>query len=176
MPLLNNRLFLSIALALFLAACSNSSQQESSTQDQATSEAKKKPSAEEQSLDQVVDQYLLLKDALVASNPEEAQTKATSMLEVIDATNMMGVQQSAKQIAAATDLKTQRAYFDSLSIYVYEHLEEQNEGEKTIYKQYCPMAFDNRGAFWLSNAQEIRNPYFGDQMMNCGRVEETIEY
>jgi hypothetical protein len=176
MPLLQNKLVLAIAFTLFLAACSNSAQQESATQDQTTAEAEKKPSAEEQSLDQVVDQYLLLKDALVASNPEEVQSKATSMLEVIDATNMMGIQQSAKQIAAATDLETQRAYFDSLSIHVYEHLEAQNQGEKTIYKQYCPMAFDNRGAFWLSNAQEIRNPYFGDEMLTCGRVEETLEY
>jgi len=176
MSLLRNKLFLAIVFTLFLAACSNSAQQESSTQDRTTTEAIKNPSAEEQSLDQVVDQYLLLKDALVASNSEEVQAKATSMLKVIDATNMMGVQQSAKQIAATTDLETQRAYFDSLSMHVYEHLEAQREGERTIYKQYCPMAFDNRGAFWLSNAQEIRNPYFGDQMLKCGRVEETIEY
>ncbi|MEM9674031.1 MAG: DUF3347 domain-containing protein [Bacteroidota bacterium] len=176
MPLLQNKLFQAIAFTLFLAACGGSSQEESSTQDQTATEAKEKPSAEMLSLGQVVDQYLLLKDALVASNAQEAQAKATSMLEVIDATSMMGVQQSAKQIAAATDLETQRAYFDSLSIHVYEHLEGQGEGEKTIYKQYCPMAFDNRGAFWLSNAQEIRNPYFGDQMLKCGRVEETIEY
>ncbi|MGD1890150.1 MAG: DUF3347 domain-containing protein [Cyclobacteriaceae bacterium] len=176
MPLLQNKPFLAIAFTLFLTACSNSAQRESMEQDQPTTEAKEKPSAEMLSLGQVVDQYLLLKDALVASNAQEAQAKATSMLEVIDATNMMEVQQSAKQIAAATDLETQRAYFDSLSIHVYEHLEGQGEGEKTIYKQYCPMAFDNRGAFWLSNAQEIRNPYFGDQMLKCGRVEETIEY
>jgi len=37
-----------------------------------------------------------------------------------------------------------------------------------IYKQTCPMAFDGKGAEWLSNSKEIRNPYFGDQMLTCG--------
>jgi len=43
-----------------------------------------------------------------------------------------------------------------------------------VYKQYCPMAFDGKGAFWLSSSEEIRNPYYGDKMLKCGRVEETI--
>lgn len=35
------------------------------------------------------------------------------------------------------------------------------------------MAFDNKGAFWLSEIEEIRNPYFGEAMLNCGEVHET---
>ena len=169
----------SFVYILIATACSSPSQEQSSEQAQETqvaNDVKEKPSAEQQSLVKVVDHYLLLKDALVASSLQEAQAKATSMLEVIDATNMMGVQQSAKQIAAAENIETQRAYFDSLSVYVYKHLESQNGEERTLYKQFCPMAFDDRGAYWLSNAKEIRNPYFGDKMLSCGQVEETLTY
>ncbi|MEO0331253.1 MAG: DUF3347 domain-containing protein [Bacteroidota bacterium] len=169
-------LILATVLILTIIGCSNSTQEQSTETPDTASETSNKPTAEDRNLAQVVDQYLLLKDALVASNSEETQAKATKMLEVIDATNMMGVQQSAKQIATTEDLDTQRTYFDSLSVSVYELLESQSEGDKTLYKQYCPMAFDNRGAYWLSNVEEIRNPYFGDQMLKCGRVEETIEY
>lgn len=159
-----------LSLSMAVAACDSPSKEAESN------ETTDKPSSEEQSLAQVVDGYLLLKDALVASNLQEAQTKATNLLEVIDATNMMNVQQSTKQIAAATDIETQRAYFDSLSVYLYKHVDEQTGDEHTLYRQYCPMAFDNQGAYWLSNAKEIRNPYFGDEMLSCGRVEETITY
>jgi hypothetical protein len=45
----------------------------------------------------------------------------------------------------------------------------------TIYKQYCPMAFSNTGAYWLSESKEIRNPYFGDKMLKCGRIVSEIK-
>lgn len=176
MKQLNQNLFFFVISFFFLASCAGSSTEQSANTSTPAEEASDKPSSEERNLALVVDHYLLLKDALVASSPQETQEKATSMLEVIDATNMMGVQQSAKQIAATTDLVTQRTYFDSLSVHLYELLDTSEAGDKTLYKQYCPMAFNNRGAYWLSKAEEIRNPYFGDQMLKCGRVEETIEY
>jgi Cu(I)/Ag(I) efflux system membrane fusion protein len=36
------------------------------------------------------------------------------------------------------------------------------------------MAFDNKGAYWLSNTQEIYNPYFGEEMRFCGEVKEQL--
>ena len=43
-----------------------------------------------------------------------------------------------------------------------------------LYLEYCPMANGNTGGYWLSNEKEIRNPYFGDKMLKCGSVKETI--
>jgi Cu(I)/Ag(I) efflux system membrane fusion protein len=36
------------------------------------------------------------------------------------------------------------------------------------------MAFNDKGAYWLSDKEAIRNPYFGDKMLTCGSVEETL--
>ncbi|MBA4058359.1 MAG: hypothetical protein C0490_26815, partial [Marivirga sp.] len=44
-----------------------------------------------------------------------------------------------------------------------------------LYLEYCPMANNNEGAYWLSNEKEIKNPYFGDKMLKCGSVKETIQ-
>ena len=44
-----------------------------------------------------------------------------------------------------------------------------------VYYQYCPMAIEDKGAFWLSEIKEIANPYFGDIMLRCGETRETIE-
>lgn len=133
-----------------------------------------KPSAEQRTVSDVVENYLRLKDALVASDLEQAKENAVKLLEVIDATQMPRMQQSAKEIASADNLEVQRVFFDSLSVHLYQRLQETQGNEQLLYKQFCPMAFNNRGAFWLSSNREIRNPYFGEQMMNCGRVEEEV--
>ena len=70
-----------------------------------------------------------------------------------------------------------RRYFSELSQALYYVCEKTTKGRsRRFYKQYCPMAFDNQGAFWLSNVEEIRNPYFGDEMLTCGSVEEEVSF
>jgi hypothetical protein len=44
-----------------------------------------------------------------------------------------------------------------------------------LYVEYCPMANNNQGGFWLSNEKQIKNPYFGEAMLTCGSVKETIQ-
>mgnify|MGYP006300108977 FL=1 len=44
---------------------------------------------------------------------------------------------------------------------------------EALYEVKCPMAFDNRGAIWLQDSQEVRNPYFGKVMLRCGEVQEV---
>ena len=43
------------------------------------------------------------------------------------------------------------------------------------YELYCPMADDDKGAFWLSTEKQVINPYFGDMMLRCGEVKDTIQ-
>jgi len=47
--------------------------------------------------------------------------------------------------------------------------------EKPVYVQHCPMAFNDRGADWLAYEDQILNPYFGDQMLRCGVVQDSIK-
>lgn len=121
-----------------------------------------------------VEGYLKIKDALVASNAEEAKEYAVATMEVVDAVAMPEVQQAIKEIAATSDLEVQRKAFENFSIHLYRELKASDKNEQTLFKQYCPMAFENQGAFWLSAQKEIRNPYFGDRMLKCGRVEEEL--
>ena len=43
-----------------------------------------------------------------------------------------------------------------------------------VFVQFCPMARQDKGAFWLSRSAEIRNPYYGEKMLSCGEVKEEI--
>ncbi|MDC8003052.1 DUF3347 domain-containing protein [Aureisphaera galaxeae] len=123
----------------------------------------------------VYNAYNALKTALVNTDAASAQQKAS---ELLTAYSNMGVEdevfKAAQAIAESEDVKVQRTSFSDVSA----HIEGMLEGALTsgaIYKQYCPMAFNNTGGYWLSNTKEIRNPYFGDIMLKCGRVDSTLK-
>ena len=78
----------------------------------------------------------------------------------------------ARLIAQSTDLDKQRSSFQTLSDQLI-LLVEKVGTDQVVYKQYCPMADQDRGAYWLSKEKEVLNPYFGDAMLKCGEVKES---
>jgi hypothetical protein len=113
--------------------------------------------------------YMVLKNELVASDAAGAKQAATQLAEVAEGE----LQEAARAVATAYNLPAMRKAFEPLSMLVYQQVK-TNGSSQVLYKQYCPMAFDNKGAYWLSGNKEIRNPYFGDMMLKCGEVQETL--
>ena len=164
-----------IALSIFfLAACSGQQESQTETAAEETTEEVQSSSIQTREVSGVVDGYLKLKDALVASNADEARQIAISMVDIADAGDMPQVIQAVTEISNTTDLEAQREHFERFSTSLYEQIKNGKELDQTLYQQYCPMAFDNKGAYWLSAQEEIRNPYFGDRMLKCGRVQEAL--
>ena len=125
----------------------------------------------------VLSNYLKVKDALVQTNAKEASSAANDMVSLLDGRSdelSKSLLVNAKAIAADNDVKVQRKHFDALSQNVYEYIKKTGDKEGTVYKQYCPMAFNNTGAFWLAAEKEINNPYFGSMMLHCGTVKEEL--
>ena len=116
-------------------------------------------------------QYLTLQQALVASESVEAQQAARKMAQ-LPLEEMPDISKVITALAKSDHLGQQRALFLRLNKAMVPYLEAHlSSGE--IYRQYCPMAFENTGAFWFSDSEEILNPYFGDAMLHCGTVEKT---
>jgi Cu(I)/Ag(I) efflux system membrane fusion protein len=78
-------------------------------------------------------------------------------------------------IANSNDLTIQRKAFSLFSNSLYKSLKMFGAGGITVYYEHCPMANDKAGAYWLSNSKEIRNPYFGNEMLSCGKVKEILQ-
>jgi len=119
--------------------------------------------------------YIDLKTALVNTDATTTKAIAAKMVTASDSlTGMESLNAAAAAIAATDDVEAQRVQFvpltEGIELMVDKHL-----ASGTIYKQYCPMAFDFEGGFWLSNSKEIYNPYFGDKMLHCGKVDSKIE-
>lgn len=120
-------------------------------------------------------QYNDLKNALVDSDAEMASLEASNLITALaDKGVEENVLKAAQNIVEATNVEDQRVAFVAVTTGV-EAILAGTLDEGTIYKQYCPMAFDNKGASWLSSNKEIRNPYFGNKMLKCGRVEAEIK-
>ena len=128
-----------------------------------------------QNMEAVYNHYMHVKTALVNTNAEEAKSGAEMMTEALQ--NAGGNEEAlnaAQTIAQTDDINVQRTTFQDLSAAMENMLAgELSSGE--VYKQYCPMAFDGKGAYWLSSSEEIRNPYYGDKMLKCGSVRDTIK-
>lgn len=141
-------------------------------------------------VDGIATDYLATKDALVASDSAQTNTTITSLLENIrkvDAaslsaeaqqkwqTHQQALEKTAQQVQNVQGLEAKRAAFEDLSKNVYQMVTDFGTSA-TLYKQYCPMALNDKGAYWLSAQSEIKNPYFGDAMLTCGEVQETLTF
>ncbi len=120
--------------------------------------------------------YIYIKNALVNSDVEGAKVGAQN---IGTAFANLGVEQilmdEAYYISSEDNLELQREAFSVLGNEITKVLSTAHIASGKIYKQYCPMAFDFKGAYWLSTEKAIRNPYFGDAMLECGEVKEEIQ-
>ncbi len=120
---------------------------------------------------EVFNAYLEVKDALVQTDAEAAKSAAENLSKALGENKEVAA--VAQKLSETEDVNKQREVFSELNKVMEPILKESISSGK-IYKQYCPMAFEGKGDYWYSNSEEIRNPYFGDKMLKCGRVEETI--
>ena len=129
---------------------------------------------ENQEVGTIYQNYINIKNALVRTDATMAQDRAKVMVAALGSNEAnAAVATAAQKIAAESNVNAQRTAFSELTA----AMEAQLEGALAsgeIYKQYCPMAFEGKGDSWFSNSKEIRNPYYGDKMLKCGRVEATI--
>lgn len=172
--------FLSSGLIIFisLVACSSDKKTAENTDtvnSQGAAVAKVEPEFKDTKVKQVYADYIQLKNALIEANATKAKTAAAKLQSSLTAVSNKKAADLSGKIASASSIAAQRAQLDLLSA----ELEKVVKGSKlsagTIYKQYCPMANDGKGGFWLASESEIRNPYYGDEMMNCGSVDEEIK-
>ena len=140
--------------------------------DRAPIKADEKLTGQLSKFDRLLAAYYDLKNALVVSDRAKAKDVARQIENQATA-GMEGIIEDATHIQGTDELEQMREHFEQMSDSMYKLIKEQDMS-KPVYRQYCPMAFNNKGAFWLSSEKEIRNPYFGDKMLKCGRVEEEI--
>ena len=141
-------------------------------------------------LSALISPYLQVQTALANDDPKKAGEAAQAVLDALSKVEHAGLddaahdrwmdlsgslEKSAKAIGQANELQPQREAFSNLSTAFRRTIRSFGPLRKEpLYLHYCPMAFDNQGAFWVQADQETLNPYFGSAMLKCGEVRQTF--
>lgn len=143
-------------------------------------------SAQTTSLQNILNVYLQVKDALVEGDARLAADRAgklfASIYEMANTTSPASEKESfnkvkdkllkaATNISKTINIETQRAIFANLSTGMWELITAGHRESRQVYYQYCPM----KKAYWLSIDADIRNPYYGETMLTCGSISDKTK-
>lgn len=127
---------------------------------------------------QLLSFYYNIKNALVAGDATVAASSSGEFLKIVNSidykvlseNNVNILAKDAGRISETKDLAKQRQLFATLSSNMATVAKTLKLTVQPVYIQYCPM----KKASWLSAEKEIRNPYFGNAMLTCGEITETL--
>ncbi len=173
------------AAAIILTSCGSNNNPESkiaaeanhdhAKMEQAQTAPSGSPVLKNDMLNAVYQHYVHLTTALTKSDMAEAKIAANAIeAGAKNIPGATGITSAASKITTAGDIEMQRTAYYDLTKDMTELIKKEGLSGGELYVAYCPMAFDDKGASWISNSKEIRNPYFGDKMLTCGEVKETI--
>ncbi|GAA4834617.1 efflux RND transporter periplasmic adaptor subunit [Algivirga pacifica] len=134
--------------------------------------------------------YFELKEQLAADDFLKAKMAGLSLKEALNKVNTNALDLKAQKVwgkikqdmekplqyvSDHENIESLRKDFEVISEVMLQLTVTFQPLDHTIYQQYCPMAFDNKGAIWLSLEEEVKNPYFGEMMLRCGEVQHVIK-
>lgn len=142
------------------------------------------------STDAIIADYLALKNALAKDDSKLSATlgkKMSATVSTTDASKVNGklkdkyaaiAANAAKQSAIIADniskIDVQRAAFANLSNDITDLVATFGSSKK-LYQDYCPMYNEGKNGYWISEMKEIRNPYYGSEMLECGGMIKEIQ-
>ena len=147
------------------------------------------PAAFKKQLNNVIEAYLALKEGLVEGDEDETAKYSSDLmaaLKELDGNSLSGdakafwdekrtfLFEHAKLCKEADTMDGKRENFIFLSQPLIKVVEAFGANQ-TLYVDYCPMANDNKGAYWLSEVEDIRNPFMPEAMRSCGEVKDIIK-
>ncbi len=149
------------------------------------------PNAFRLSVDAVAKGYFAMQHALSNDSLEEAKKEAKGFLQSLKAVDMRLLKGSthtqwmklepilktaSERLAAASDIEAARVQLEILTAPSVQAITIFGSGKSAVYKFHCPMAFNDKGAYWLQDNTDTRNPYFGESMLICkDSVEPLVE-
>lgn len=188
--------YLAIAVFAIMAACNGNKDQNAETEapkkDEPLSQSKNSKTFNSD-FDHFLTVYLHLKDRLVLSNDTLAIVSAKELKNAADSLKLTDLKadQSIVEMAKGyvesigaeamalsdqKDIEEMRKSFQVISDNMYDLVRTVRYDQQVLYHQFCPMAFKDQGAYWLSASNDIKNPYFGKKMLTCGEIKDSIDF
>ncbi len=139
-----------------------------------------------------LDGYYALKDQFIKENDTAINGTAQRLLLLVDQIKFDslgvdsavvttaksyadGISAELKGLIGEKNITEKRKAFQMIGEQYYDFIRTVQFDQEVVYHQFCPMAFDNEGAYWLSNSRIIQNPYLPKKMITCGEVRDSID-
>lgn len=186
-------LILTMVVTIAFIACNdNATSNETSTTktDTRTETNNNVDSKNKNTIDKIIAEYLNLKNALTDDNANGAANAAKAInqsLASVDESALTAeqkkiydevkddIKEHAEHIAGnSSNIGHQREHFELLSSDITDIVKTFGSSQ-TLYREYCPMYNNKKGAYWISETKEIKNPYYGKEMLKCGEVKEEMK-
>ena len=182
-----------MAALVFFTACGGKSKKTEEVKKGEPLAASKNSNEFNDKFTSLLNNYYSLKDALASSNDTLAALQAKALVTGADNLNLKevkadssiiemanqyvgAVSSEARALAGEPTLEEKRKSFQMISDNMYDLVRTVHFDKETVYHQFCPMAFNDAGAFWLSPSADIKNPYLGKKMLTCGEVKDSIDF
>ena len=180
------------SFVIVLASCGGEEQKATDIKETPLTQTKN-TNAFSTSFSEVLTNYYHLKDNLVLSNDSLANASAALLSQSAEKLNLadlkadssiVGMAKSyietivaeSKGLVGEKELEGKRKSFQMVSDNMYDLIRTVRYDQEVVYHQFCPMAFNDAGAYWLSNTADIKNPYYGKKMLTCGEVKDSIDF
>ena len=115
----------------------------------------------------VIDPYLKIGTALASDRMDGVTANAGEIATAASALGALAfkIDTAAVQLTAAADLADARAKFGVLSEAIDAYMTNQHlTSPDGVRVAFCPMVLKP----WLQKDGDLRNPYYGSQMLTCG--------
>ena len=135
------------------------------------------------------DMYFDMKNSLADDSPQQALDNARQIQQQLQEIGMHAlegehhmfwmeqyeiIEESLERFIQSADIEEKRIHFEDIAEAFISTARALGAAGQNYYVSFCPMVDDDRGAYWLSEFEEIKNPYFGSMMLRCGEVTEII--
>ena len=192
------RLTMTLTVVVLIASCSGKKAETAEQDNHQHAEAAKIPvikvfenvdASVKTQINGLLVNYFAVNKALIEDNNEGAKIEAKAFavnLAKFDMSKLEGEQMDfyhvqleqistgLKLVTESVDIEESRTGLSNVSEGMYALVKAYRPNENELYLQFCPMAKNNEGAYWISDTKEIINPYMGQMMPTCGMTKEKI--
>lgn len=147
------------------------------------------------SFEKLLQSYFSLKDEFINADTVMVNTAAVQLIQHADSLNInelkgdssgmiretanyfaSTISGSAKTLTAENKIDDKLREFNMITDALWGLTRTVKYDGQKIYYQFCPLAFDNTGGYWLSDKIDSGNPYVGDKEKGCNQVNDSLDY
>jgi len=187
------RFIVAALLLISIAACQSSTKQESGEKADTTELQAPYATVFYDSLQLAMESYYSLTEGLTQANITYIDRYSAALKQHLDSLPLNSLQMDSGRLANVRNqvtsmsaelsglvgengIEEKRAAFDMVSGLLFDLIKVTGVKGKTVYRQYCPMALKDAGGYWLSNSSKKTNPYFGNDMLGCVEVTDSLKF